>query len=237
VQLPLSNDYGVRIYNWHVVAGPEPERPHRRDPAGARQPPGSEPELEFTVRVHPGFAGSPELPSDIGAVEQRAHRGHTVVSRKAQLTLLSCFDVSYNQLNGAIPDHDQFSTFPCSSFAGNPDLYGKYCDGEVDKGTPGTDRDVSYVIENFLLPFWVGMATGLLAIRSCASANTAGSDQLMIFFFEYVHTTELGRKSFLGLLLMTMNTLIRPRYSDSHWMGAENRKKKSRQFCCESTYL
>jgi hypothetical protein len=86
-----------------------------------------------------------------------------IPSSLAKLTFLSCFDVAYNQLNGAIPDHGQFSTFPCSSFAGNPGLYSKYCDGEADAGTPGTDRDVSSVIDNFLLPFWVGMAAGLLA--------------------------------------------------------------------------
>jgi hypothetical protein len=194
VQLPLSNDYGVRIYNWHVERGqlwynsyiPPSLDLSRNGLTGAI--PLELGNLRALNLSWNSLSGS--IPVSLAALSslqtlELSNNELTgdIPSSLAKLTLLSCFDVSYNQLNGAIPDHDQFSTFPCSSFAGNPDLYGKYCDGEVDKGTPGTDRDVSYVIENFLLPFWVGMATGLLAIRSCASANTAGSDQLMIFFF------------------------------------------------------
>uniref|UniRef100_A0A0D3HTT0 Leucine-rich repeat-containing N-terminal plant-type domain-containing protein n=1 Tax=Oryza barthii TaxID=65489 RepID=A0A0D3HTT0_9ORYZ len=81
------------------------------------------------------------------------------------LTFLSCFDVSYNRLRGVIPNVSQFSTFPCSSFAGNPGLHGEYCDGDaLGRAGTGANGWWSYdtVGEIFGLPFLLGFADGLV---------------------------------------------------------------------------
>ncbi|TVU50556.1 hypothetical protein EJB05_01933, partial [Eragrostis curvula] len=107
-----------------------------------------------------------------------------IPSSLAGLTFLSCFDVSYNRLDGAIPDHGQFSTFPCSSFAGNPGLHGEYCDGQVGAGTRENDGgDVASLVEDVWLPFWLGMVAGLLATICTLTCLywRRGSGQLTIF--------------------------------------------------------
>ncbi|XP_049936124.1 receptor like protein 23-like [Nymphaea colorata] len=57
----------------------------------------------------------------------------------SELTFLAVLDLSYNDLHGMIPQGNQFSTFPASSFEGNPKLCGlqvnRSCSHVVEVGS------------------------------------------------------------------------------------------------------
>ncbi|RLN00713.1 phytosulfokine receptor 1-like [Panicum miliaceum] len=174
-QVSMS-EYGVRLYNWHVDRGqlwhnsniPPSMDLSRNGLAGAIPP-----ELGDLRALNLSWnALSGPIPATLATLSalQTLELSHNELAGEIPaslvgLTLLSCFDVSHNRLRGLVPAAAQFSTFPCSSFAGNPGLHSEYCDGNGVVGraqeTDGTLLAVGS--EMFGLPFWLGMIFGLCA--------------------------------------------------------------------------
>ncbi|CAL4956669.1 unnamed protein product [Urochloa decumbens] len=78
---------------------------------------------------HNAFIG--EIPAELGCLSQVEsidlswnHLTGEIPQTLASLTSLEWLNLSYNDLSGSIPSGIQFSTFPSSSFQGNPGLYG-----------------------------------------------------------------------------------------------------------------
>lgn len=82
------------------------------------------------------------------------------------LHFLSEFNVSHNDLKGSVPIGGQFSTFPSSSFAGNPELCSPIllhrCNvAEVDLSSPNSTKEyINKVI--FVIAFCVFFGVGVL---------------------------------------------------------------------------
>ncbi|KAF2943144.1 hypothetical protein DAI22_02g044650 [Oryza sativa Japonica Group] len=82
------------------------------------------------------------------------------------LHFLSEFNVSYNDLKGSVPIGGQFSTFPSSSFAGNPELCSPMllhrCNvAEADLSPPSSKKDyINKVIP--VIAFCVFFGIGVL---------------------------------------------------------------------------
>lgn len=181
VQLSMS-DYGVRLYNWHVERGQlwyDSYIPPSLDLSRNRLAGAIPPELGDLVALSllnlSGNTLSGPIPaalaslSDLQTLDLSYNQlAGEIPASLTGLTFLSCFDVSHNRLRGFIPETDQFSTFPCSSFAGNADLHGGYCGGNaaVDEGTPGRHDGpfLTAAIEFFGMPFALGMIFGLCAV-------------------------------------------------------------------------
>ncbi|XP_064958414.1 phytosulfokine receptor 1-like [Musa acuminata AAA Group] len=81
-------------------------------------------------------------------------------------SMVNLESVAFNHLRGLIPIGGQFSTFPCSSFEGNPGLYSDslpFC--EPVKATYQKEGDVDEDKIAFIgLPFAIGVASGFVFI-------------------------------------------------------------------------
>ncbi|XP_009398913.2 phytosulfokine receptor 1-like [Musa acuminata AAA Group] len=90
----------------------------------------------------------------------------SIPSSLTGLSFLSFFSVAFNHIRGLIPIGGQFSTFPCSSFEGNPGLYSvslPFC--EPVKATYPKEGDVDEDKIAFIgLPFAIGVASGFVFI-------------------------------------------------------------------------
>lgn len=177
-KLRLS-DYGVRLYNWHVDRGElwydaniPPSLDLSQNGLAGAIPPEIGDMRQLNILNLSCNALSGPIPARLASLAslQALDLSHNELAGEIPasltgLTFLSCFDVSYNRLRGVIPNVSQFSTFPCSSFAGNPGLHGEYCDGDA-LGRVGTGANGwwSYdtVGEIFGLPFLLGFADGLV---------------------------------------------------------------------------
>lgn len=177
VRLSMS-DYGVRLYDWHVERGQlwyDRYIPPSLDLSRNRLAGVIPPELGDLVALNllnlSWNALSGRIPATFASLRnlQTLDLSYNELAGEIPpsltgLTFLSCFDVSHNRLRGFIPDAGQFSTFPCSSFAGNPDLHlhGRYCGGTV--GMPEHDGHfLMATIDIFGMPFMLGMISGLCA--------------------------------------------------------------------------
>ncbi|KAG6755812.1 hypothetical protein POTOM_039218 [Populus tomentosa] len=86
---------------------------------------------------------------------------------KARLTFLAVMNLSYNHLEGRIPQGNQFFTFPNSSYEGNPRLCGfpltRKCKPEVNEpATPPADHEDSWT--EYILDWkivGIGYASGI----------------------------------------------------------------------------
>ncbi|RWW05804.1 hypothetical protein GW17_00030905 [Ensete ventricosum] len=90
----------------------------------------------------------------------------SIPSSLTGLSFLSYFSVAFNHLQGLIPRGGQFSTFPCSSFQGNPGLYiDSLPTCKTVKATYHKEGDVDEDKVAFAgLPFAIGMASGFVFI-------------------------------------------------------------------------
>jgi Leucine-rich repeat (LRR) protein len=179
-QLSMS-DYGVRLYNWHVERGQlwyDSYIPPSLDLSRNRLTGAIPPELGDLVALNllnlSWNALSGPIPATLASLSNLEtldlsynELAGEIPASLTGLTFLSCFDVSHNRLRGFIPETGQFSTFPCSSFAVNPDLHGGYCGGTaaVDVGiVSGHDGPfLTAAVEIFGMPFVLGMIFGLFA--------------------------------------------------------------------------
>ncbi|CAL4907031.1 unnamed protein product [Urochloa decumbens] len=177
-QVSMSQ-YGVRLYNWHVERGqlwydryiPPSLELSGNGLVGAIPPElGGLRALNILNLSWNALSGSiPAVLSGLSALQtfDLSNNGLAgeIPAELAGLTFMSSFDVSHNRLSGRIPAAGQFSTFPCSSFAGNPGLRGKYCDG--DGGVAGEPEPDGTLLpggsEMFGLPLWIGVIFGLSA--------------------------------------------------------------------------
>ncbi|CAL4899672.1 unnamed protein product [Urochloa decumbens] len=177
-QVSMSQ-YGVRLYNWHVERGQlwyDHYIPPSLELSGNRLVGAIPPELgelrALNILNLSWNALSGLIPATLAGLSalqtlDLSNNGLAgeIPAELVELTFMSSFDVSHNRLNGRIPAAGQFSTFPCSSFADNPGLRGKYCDGSGGVvGEPEHDGTLlAGGSEMFGLPFWIGMIFGLSA--------------------------------------------------------------------------
>uniref|UniRef100_A0A0E0MLT1 Leucine-rich repeat-containing N-terminal plant-type domain-containing protein n=1 Tax=Oryza punctata TaxID=4537 RepID=A0A0E0MLT1_ORYPU len=178
-KLRLS-DYGVRLYNWHVDRGelwydgniPPSLDLSQNDLAGAIPPEIGDMRQLNILNLSCNALSGP-IPATLASLAslQALDLSHNELAGEIPasltgLTFLSSFDVAYNRLRGVIPNVSQFSTFPCSSFAGNPGLHGEYCDGDALGPPAGTGAtgwwSYNTAGEIFGLPFVLGLANGLV---------------------------------------------------------------------------
>ncbi|RLN28346.1 phytosulfokine receptor 1-like [Panicum miliaceum] len=177
-QVSMSG-YGVRLYNWHVDRGqlwynsniPPSLDLNRNGLAGSIPPELGDLRALNLLNLSWNALSGP-IPATLATLRtlqtldlSRNELAGEIPTSLAGLTYLSCFDVSHNRLRGLVPAAAQFSTFPCSSFAGNPGLHAEYCERNgVVGGAQETDGTLLTVgSEMFGLPFWLGMIFGLCA--------------------------------------------------------------------------
>lgn len=186
-QLSLS-DYGVRLYNWHVERGdlwynryiPPSLDLSQNGLAGTIPPELGNLRMLNLLNLSFNSLSGP-IPGTLASLRTLQTLGLSyneltgeIPASLTGLTFLSCFDVSHNRLRGVIPNLNQFTTFPCSSFAGNPGLHGDYCDG-VAAGVAVPWADGLILPEGddiFGLPFWLGVVVGLLVTMFVAARRT-----------------------------------------------------------------
>lgn len=92
----------------------------------------------------------------------------TIPSSLVNLTFLSLFSVAHNRLRGQIPTGGQFSTFPNSSFEGNPGLCGEFfsvCNSTLKPPEQEeTEQEESKTVIKYLPPATGFMVGYLLAV-------------------------------------------------------------------------
>uniref|UniRef100_A0A0D9XYU3 Leucine-rich repeat-containing N-terminal plant-type domain-containing protein n=1 Tax=Leersia perrieri TaxID=77586 RepID=A0A0D9XYU3_9ORYZ len=175
-RLRMYIDYGVRLYNWHVDRGelwydgniPASLDLSRNGLAGAIPPEIGDMRGLTILNLSCNTLSGP-IPATLASVAslQALDLSHNELAGDipASLTGLTFFVLLRRLLQpGVIPNTSQFSTFPCSSFAGNNGLHGEYCDSG-GLGTVGTGWWWCYdtVGEDlFSLPFLLGLANGLV---------------------------------------------------------------------------